>query len=80
MGEDIADPTVKFPVKSSGAEIYTGTMTEPFVVGETYTVTLKGTKPADKNFRLFNPGIAGYGNLSPVEGVTDVWSLTVTVD
>ena len=80
LGEDIADPTVKFPVKSSGAEIYTGTMTEPFVVGETYTVTLKGTKPADKNFRLFNPGIAGYGNLSPVEGVTDVWSLTVTVD
>lgn len=80
LGENIADPTVNFPVKSSGAEIYTGTMTEPFVVGETYTVTLKGTKPADKNFRLFNPGIAGYGNLSPVEGVTNVWSLTVTVD
>ncbi|HAQ4682870.1 TPA: BppU family phage baseplate upper protein [Enterococcus faecium] len=80
LGENIADPTKKFPIKSSGAEIYTGTMTEPFVVGETYTVTLKGTKPADKNFRLFNPGIAGYGNLSPVEGVTDVWSLTVTVD
>ncbi|HFU5901066.1 BppU family phage baseplate upper protein [Enterococcus faecium] len=80
LGENIADPTVKFPVKSSGAEIYAGNMTEPFVVGETYTVTLKGTKPADKNFRLFNPGIAGYGNLSPVEGLTDVWSLTFTVD
>lgn len=80
LGENIADPTKKFPIKSSGAEIYTGIMTEPFVVGETYTVTLKGTKPADKNFRLFNPGIGGYGNLSPVEGLTDVWSLTVTVD
>ncbi|PQB33309.1 BppU family phage baseplate upper protein, partial [Enterococcus faecium] len=43
LGENIADPTVKFPVKSSGAEIYAGNMTEPFVVGETYTVTLKGT-------------------------------------
>ena len=80
LGEDIADPTVKFPVKSSGTEIYTGTMTEPFVVGETYTVTLKGTKPVDKNFRVFNQGIGGYGNLSPVEGLTDVWSLTFTVD
>lgn len=80
LGENIADPTVKFPVKSSGSEIYIGTMTEPFVVGETYTVTLKGTKPADKYFRVFNPGIAGYGNLSPVEGLTDVWSVTFTVD
>ncbi|HAR1430380.1 TPA: DUF2479 domain-containing protein [Enterococcus faecium] len=78
LGENIADPKVKFPVKSSAYEIYKGTMTEPFVVGETYTVTLKGTKPADKNFRLFNPGIGGYGNLSPVEGLTDVWSLTFT--
>lgn len=80
QGENIADPKVKFPVKSSGAEIYACTMIEPFVAGETYTVTLKGTKPADKNFRVFNPGIAGYGNLSPVEGATDVWSLTFTVD
>ncbi|HAQ0322684.1 TPA: hypothetical protein IWO42_002333 [Enterococcus faecium] len=80
LGENIANKSVAFPIKTSAYEIYEGTMTEPFVVGETYTVTLKGTKPADKNFRLFNPGIGGYGNLSPVEGLTDVWSLTVTVD
>lgn len=80
LGENIANKSVAFPIKTSAYEIYKGTMTEPFVVGETYTVTLKGTKPADKNFRLFNPGIGGYGNLSPVEGLTDVWSLTVTVD
>lgn len=80
LGENIADPTVSFPINSSGSTLYAGTMTEPFVVGETYTVTLKGTKPADKNFRLFNQGIGGYGNLSPVEGLADVWSLTVTVD
>lgn len=80
LGENIANKSVAFPIKTSANEIYKGTMTEPFVVGETYTVTLKGTKPADKNFRLFNPGIGGYGDLSPVEGLTDVWSLTVTVD
>ncbi|MEN2276097.1 BppU family phage baseplate upper protein [Enterococcus faecium] len=80
LGENITNKSVAFPIKTSAYEIYKGTMTEPFVVGETYTVTLKGTKPADKNFRLFNPGIGGYGNLSPVEGLTDVWSLTVTVD
>ncbi|EMW5465225.1 hypothetical protein AAFE18_001298 [Enterococcus faecium] len=78
LGENIANKSVTFPIKSSAYEIYKGTMTEPFVVGETYTVTLKGTKPADKNFRLFNPGIGGYGNLSPVEGLADVWSLTFT--
>lgn len=80
LGENIADPTKTFPIKSSGSTLYTGNMIEPFVVGETYTVTLKGTKPADKNFRVFNQGIGGYGNLSPVEELTDVWSLTFTVD
>lgn len=78
LGENIADPTKTFPIKSSAVTAYNGTMTEPFVVGETYTVTLKGTKPADKSFRLFNQGV-GYGNLSPVVGLTDVWSLTFTV-
>ena len=80
VGETIIDPKDKFPVKASGAEIYRGTLTEPFVVGETYTVTLEGTKPADKSFRIYNQGVAGYGNLAPVEGLADVWSLTFTVE
>ena len=78
LGKNIADPTKTFPIKSSGSVLYQGTMTEPFVVGETYTIAIKGTKPATQLFRVFNPGIAGYGNLSPVEGLTDVWSLTFT--
>lgn len=78
LGKNIADPTKTFPIKSSGSVLYQGTMTEPFVVGETYTITIKGTKPSTQLFRVFNPGIAGYGNLSPVEGLTDVWSLTFT--
>ena len=80
LGENIADPTKTFPIKSSSSVLYQGNMTEPFVVGETYTITIKGTKPATQLFRVFNPGIAGYGNLSPVEGLTDVWSLTFTAD
>lgn len=79
LGENIADPKKVFPVSSTGSEIYSGTMTEPFIVGQTYTVTLEGTKPEYKNFRLFNPGIASYGNFLPVEGLVNVWSLTFTV-
>lgn len=78
LGENIADPTKTFPIKSSGSVLYQGTMKEPFVIGESYTITLKGTKPSTQLFRVFNPGISGYGNLSPVEGLTDVWSLTFT--
>lgn len=78
LGENIADPTKTFPIKSRGSVLYQGTMKEPFVVGETYTITIKGTKPATQLFRVFNPGVSGYGNLSPVEGLTDVWSLTFT--
>ncbi|EOI7612187.1 BppU family phage baseplate upper protein [Enterococcus faecium] len=78
LGENIADPTKTFPIKSSGSVLYQGNMTEPFVVGETYTITVKGTKPSTQLFGVFNPGISGYGNLSPVEGLTDVWSLTFT--
>ncbi|HGF7442846.1 TPA: BppU family phage baseplate upper protein [Enterococcus faecium] len=78
LGENIADPTKTFPIKSSGSVLYQGTMKEPFVIGESYTITLKGTKPSTQLFRVFNPGISGDGNLSPVEGLTDVWSLTFT--
>lgn len=79
LGENIADPKKVFPVSSTGSEIYRGTMTEPFIVGQTYTVTLEGTKPEHKNFTLSNPGVASYGNFLPVEGLVNVWSLTFTV-
>lgn len=78
--ENIADPTVKFPINSKGSVLYQGTMTEPFVIGETYTVTLEGTKPSGQLFRFFNPGISGYGNLSPVEGLPNIWALTFTAE
>ena len=78
--ENIADPAVKFPINSKGSVLYQGTMTEPFVIGETYTVTLEGTKPSGQLFRFSNPGISGYGNLSPVEGLPNIWALTFTAE
>ncbi|MEB8407320.1 BppU family phage baseplate upper protein [Enterococcus faecium] len=79
LGENIADPTVKFPIKTSNNLIYIGDMEEPFIIGETYTLTIKATKPATQAFRVYNYGIARYGDMIPVEGLTDVWQLTFTV-
>lgn len=76
--ENIANPTVKFPIKSSSHEIYKGNTEEELIIGQTYTITLKGTKPASQTFVAYNYWNVNFGNLKPVEGLTDVWSLTFT--
>ncbi|HGF7344683.1 TPA: BppU family phage baseplate upper protein [Enterococcus faecium] len=76
--ENIANPTVKFPIKTSAYKIYEGNTEEEFIIGQTYTITLKGTKPASQNFAVYNYWNVNLGNLKPVEGLTDVWSLTFT--
>ncbi|PHK57587.1 coiled-coil domain-containing protein [Enterococcus faecium] len=76
--ENIANPTVKFPIKSSAYEIYKGNTEEELIIGQTYTITLKGTKPASQTFVAYNYWNVNFGNLKPVEGLTDVWSLTFT--
>ena len=54
-------------------------MLESFKVGETYTVTIKGRKPAKKKFGVYNAGTVFLGLLTPVEGLSDVWTGTFTV-
>ena len=76
--ENIANPTVKFPIKTSAYEIYKGNAEEELVIGQTYTITLKGTKPASQTFVAFNTWNVKLGELKPVEGLSDVWSLTFT--
>ncbi|RAQ32124.1 DUF2479 domain-containing protein [Enterococcus faecium] len=76
--ENIANPTVKFPIKSSAYEIYKGNTEEELIIGQTYTITLKGTKPASQTFVAYNYWNVNFGELKPVEGLTDVWSLTFT--
>lgn len=80
LGENIANKGIQFPIKTSEYLTYIARMIEPFVVGETYTITIKATKPASQTFMVYNSGVADtyYGNLKPVEGLTDVWSLTFT--
>nr|CAI7679411.1 Glycerophosphoryl diester phosphodiesterase domain-containing protein, putative tail fiber protein [Enterococcus phage Planchet] len=78
LGENIANKSVAFPIKSSAFNIYEGNMEEDFMIGQTYTITLKGTKPASQTFRAYNNSTVNFGELKPVEGLTDVWSLTFT--
>ncbi|MEJ4558448.1 BppU family phage baseplate upper protein, partial [Enterococcus faecium] len=46
--ENIADPKVKFPIESGDHQIYQGYTEEELMIGQTYTITLKGTKPASQ--------------------------------
>lgn len=80
LGKNIANKDIQFPIKSSEYLVYIARMIEPFVVGETYTITIKATKPASQTFMVYNSGegTTYYGNLKPVDGLTDIWSLTFT--
>lgn len=79
LGENIADPTVKFPINVNTYKVYEGDMLESFKVGETYTLTIKGRKPANKTFSAYNAGTVFLGHLTPVEGLADVWTGTFKV-
>ncbi|WAX15810.1 hypothetical protein EH93P1_00042 [Enterococcus phage EH93P1] len=78
LGENIANKAIQFPIKSSEYLLYKANMEEEYILGQTYTITLKGTKPASQTFIAYNDGVISFGNLKPVEGLTDVWSITFT--
>lgn len=80
LGENIADPIKIFPIKTSSYSIYLGKNTEKYQLNQTYTITMKATKPATQQFGVFLLGGAmGVGNMKPVEGLSDVWQLTFKV-
>lgn len=78
LGGNIANKDIQFPIKSSEYLLYKANMEEEYILGQTYTITLKGTKPASQTFVAYNDGVINFGNLKPVEGLIDVWSLTFT--
>lgn len=80
LGENIADPTVSFPIKTSAYNVYQKDMKEPFTAGQTYTLTIKATKASTQTFMVYNEGIGDfyYGNLKTIEGLSDMWLLTFT--
>lgn len=80
LGENIANKSVKFPINASTYPLYAADMQEPYIAGETYTVTISATKPSTQTFRVYSEGTGDYyfGELKAVEGLVDVWSLTFT--
>lgn len=79
LGENIADPTVKFPIKTSAYRLYGVNMLEEFEIGQRYTLTMKATKPASQTFWAYNGGNISLERMTPVEGLTDVWSCSFTI-
>lgn len=80
LGENIANTAVQFPINSSKYTLYSAKMQEPFVVGNTYTITLEGTKPSTQAFIVYGQDVEdyNYGSMKPVEGLVNTWSLTFT--
>lgn len=69
-----------FPIKTlngpNGA-IYFFNISEELIIGETYTVSLKGTKTTNKEFHIYYGESPNWqATLRPVAGLTDVWSAT----
>ncbi|TKO09980.1 BppU family phage baseplate upper protein [Enterococcus faecium] len=80
LGENIANKSTTFPINSSKYTLYSAKMQEPFVVGNTYTITLEGTKPSTQAFIVYGQAVEdyNYGSMKPVEGLVNTWSLTFT--
>lgn len=78
LGENIADPTVKFPITSSSEGIYAKNALEDFILGETYTVTIGATKPASQKVQVYLAQHQ-FGDFKPVEGLVDTWVATVSI-
>lgn len=80
LGENIANKGTTFPINSSKYTLYSAKMQEPFVVGNTYTITLEGTKPSTQVFRVYGQAAEdyNYGSMTPVKGLVNTWSLTFT--
>ncbi|WP_195193950.1 BppU family phage baseplate upper protein [Enterococcus faecium] len=76
LGENIADQKVIFPIKTSEHRLYYADMIEEFKIGQTYTITIKGTKPVTQDFWVYNAADISLGQMKPVEGLSDIWTLT----
>lgn len=79
LGENLITNGV-FPITSfsgpNGA-IYFFNISEEIIIGESYTVSLKGTRTPNKEFHIYLGESPNWqATLSPVEGLTDVWSAT----
>ena len=78
LGDNLVT-NARFPIKTSSNPISGFDISEELIIGETYTVSLKGTKPANKEFQLYYGDAGNFqAALQPAEGLKDVWSATFT--
>ncbi|QIT59651.1 BppU family phage baseplate upper protein [Enterococcus faecium] len=77
LGDNLITGT--FPVSNSQYAILGRVLKKNLEIGKTYTATLKGTKPTTQTFAAYSGGTVKLGDFKPVEGLTDVWSVTFTV-
>ncbi|HGF7103631.1 TPA: DUF2479 domain-containing protein, partial [Enterococcus faecium] len=64
---------------TSAYRLYGVNMLEDFKIGQRYTLTMKATKPASQTFLAYNGGNISLERMTPVEGLTDVWSCSFTI-
>jgi hypothetical protein len=78
LGENLVT-NAQFPITrlhGPYGAIYYFNISEELIIGETYTVSLKGTK-TNKEFHIYYGDSPNWqATLRPVEGLTDVWSAT----
>lgn len=79
LGENLVT-NAQFPITTlhgpNGA-IYFFNISEELTIGETYTVSLKGTKTLNKEFHIYYGESPNWqATLRPVAGLTDVWGAT----
>ncbi|EGW0027410.1 DUF2479 domain-containing protein [Enterococcus faecium] len=78
LGENIANKSVTFPIKTSAYAVYDYKNVDNFIVGEKYVLTIKATKPATQIFNVRNTPNYTFGVMKPVEGLTNIWVLEFT--
>ena len=81
LGENIANKDVQFPITTTDYMVYGKANTENYTLNQEFTVSIKATKPSTQQFYVYVDGGKNKKvTLSPVEGLTDVWEGTFTVD
>ena len=79
LGENIASKDQTFPIITSSETLYGRSAMEEFILGQTYTVTMKATKPATQSMVCYLSE-KQVGTFKPVEGLTDVWATTIKIE
>lgn len=81
LGENIANKDNQFPITTTEYFVYSKANIEDYKVNQKYVVTMKATKPSTQSFVAYLDwqGAIKAGDLTPVEGMTDVWQLVFTV-